>query len=183
MSQFDSTKDYYDILGAEEGASARDIERLYKRLAARRHPDRGGSEDEMKSLNEAYGVLKDEAARRVYDLQRRKPREVAFRPVSAPPARNVGLYGQSLSALLCLSAGLFLLLLVRFQWIWFLWPLAILAMFVIVFGILLAHAAMLSFNESLPLASPLRRHTILQEALFWTIVGGSGYGVYLLLSM
>ena len=53
MSQFDSSKDYYDILGAEEGASPRDIERLYKRLAARRHPDRGGSEDEMKSLNEA----------------------------------------------------------------------------------------------------------------------------------
>src|SRR5207245_9587979 len=73
MSQFDSSKDYYDILGAEEGASPRDIERLYKRLAALRHPDRGGSEDEMKSLNEAYGVLKDEAVRRVYDSQRRKP--------------------------------------------------------------------------------------------------------------
>ena len=55
-------------------------------------------------------------------------------------------------------------------------------MFVIVFGILLAHGAMLSFNESLPLANPLRRHMLLQEALFWTIVGGSGYGVYLLLS-
>jgi hypothetical protein len=185
MSQFDSSKDYYDILGAEESASRRDIERLYKRLAARRHPDRGGSEDEMKSLNEAYGVLKDETARRVYDSQRRKPREpgaVAFTPVSAPPARDVGLHGQSLSALLCLMAGLFLLFLVRFQWIWFLWPLAILAMFVIVFGILLAHGAMLSFNESLPLGNPLRRHTLLQEALFWTIVGGSGYGVYLLLS-
>jgi DnaJ domain len=183
MSQFDSSKDYYDILGAEEGASPRDIERLYKRLAARRHPDRGGSEDEMKSLNEAYGVLKDEAARRVYDSQRRKPRAVTFTPASAPPARDVGLYGQSLSAFLCLMTGLFLLFLVRFQWIWFLWPLAILAVFVIVFGILLAHGAMLSFNESLPLANPLRRHTLLQEAVFWTIVGGSGYGVYLLLSV
>ena len=183
MSQFDSSKDYYDILGADEGTSPRDIERLYKRLAARRHPDRGGSEDEMKSLNEAYGVLKDEAARRAYDSQRRKPRAVAFTPVSAPPARDVGLHGQSLSAFLCLLAGLFLLFLVRFQWIWFLWPLAILAVFVIVFGILLAHGAMLSFNESLPLQSPLRRHTLLQEAVFWAIVGGSGYGIYLLLSV
>src|SRR6266571_3947340 len=181
MSQFDSTKDYYDILGAEEGASARDIERLYKRLAARRHPDRGGSEDEMKSLNEAYGVLKDEAARRVYDLQRRKPREVAFRPVSAPPARDVGLYGQSLSALLCLSAGLFLLLLVRFQWIWFLWPLAILAMFVIGFGILMARSAMVAVNLSLPVTNRFRRHTKLQEISFWTIVVSGAYAVFLIL--
>src|SRR5437660_11714952 len=102
MSQFDSSKDYYDILGAEEGAAARDIERLYKRLAARRHPDRGGTEDEMKSLNEAYAVLKDEEVRRVYDSQRRTPRAAAFTRVSAPPARDVGLYGQSLSAFLCL---------------------------------------------------------------------------------
>ncbi len=182
MNQFDSSKDYYNILGCDEGASRREIERLYKRLAARHHPDRGGSEDEMKSLNEAYGVLKDETARREYDSQRRGPQVVAFAPVSAPPARDVGLHGQSLSAFMCLLLGLFLLFLVRFQWIWFLWPLAILAFFVIVFGVLLAHGAMLSFNESLPLTHPLRRHTLMQEAVFWAIVGGSGYGVYLLFS-
>lgn len=186
MNQFDSQKDYYGILGCDQDASQRDIERRYKRLAARHHPDRGGNEDEMKSLNEAYAVLKDDAARRDYDshcdTQRRKPGDVSFTPVSAPPARDVGAYGQSLSALLCLLAGLFLLFLVRFQWIWFLWPLAILAAFVIVFGILLAHGAMLSFNESLAASNPMRRHVLVQEAIFWTIVGGSGYGVYLLLS-
>ena len=182
MNQFDSNKDYYGVLGCDQDASRRDIERRYKRLAARHHPDRGGNEDEMKSLNEAYAVLKDDAARRDYDSQRSKPREVAFTPVSAPPSRDVGMYGQSLSALLCLLAGLFLLFLVRFQWISFLWPLAILAVFVIGFGILLAHGAMLSFNESLAASNPMRRHAALQEAIFWTIVGGSGYGVYLLLS-
>ena len=78
--------------------------------------------------------------------------------------------------------GLFLLFLVRFQWIWFLWPLALLALFVIVFGVLLAHSAMLSLNESLPLSNPVRRYTLFQEALFWTVVGGGGYGVYLLLT-
>ncbi len=57
MSQPDSQKDYYEILGANESTSARDLERLYKRMAARRHPDKGGSEEEMKTLNEAYGVL------------------------------------------------------------------------------------------------------------------------------
>lgn len=182
MSHFDSSKNYYDILGAEENSSRRDIERRYKRLASQHHPDRGGNEDEMKTLNEAYRVLKDESIRRDYDSQRNKQPAVVFEPAAASPARDVGASGQALSAFLCLLMGLFLLILVRSQWIWFLWPLAILAFFVIVFGVLLAHGAMLSFNESLPKSNPIRRHTIVQEALFWTIVGASGIGIYLLLS-
>ena len=67
MSQFDSNKDYYGVLGVEHDASAREIYRQYKRQAARHHPDRGGSEEQMKSVNEAYGVLKDAAIRRAYD--------------------------------------------------------------------------------------------------------------------
>jgi DnaJ-like protein len=182
MDQFDSNKDYYDILGADERASRREINHLYKRKAARHHPDLGGSEEEMKSLNEAYGILKNETTRRAYDAQRRKPAEAAFVPVSSPPAQDFGLFGQGLSAFLCLFVGLFLLFLVRFQWIWFLWPLAILAVFVVFFGILMARGAMRSFNESLPLSNPLRRHTRLQEAVFWSVVGGGVYGVYLILS-
>jgi len=182
MSQFDSDKDYYQVLGADETASRLHIERLYKRLASRCHPDRGGSEEEMKSLNEAYRILKDESTRRDYDLQRRRPPAVPFVPVLSPTAQDIGMFGQGLSALLCLVLGLFLLFLVRFQWIWFLWPLGILAFFIIVFGVLLAHAAMLSFSASLSKANPLRRHTLLQETLFWTAVGGGGYGVYLLLT-
>ncbi len=107
MSQFDSSKDYYAVLGAPEGASRSDIDKLYKRLAAHCHPDRGGSEEEMKSLNEAYGVLKDETIRREYDDRRRKPAAV-FRPASTPPARDIGVFGHCLSALLCLLVGLFL---------------------------------------------------------------------------
>jgi DnaJ domain len=183
MGQFDSNKDYYGILGAEEDESGRDIERKYKRLATQHHPDRGGSEDDMKSLNEAYRVLKDESTRRDYDSQRRKPIEPqSFIPASSPPAQDVGLFGQGLSAFLCLLLGLFLMVLVHSQWIWFLWPLSILALLVIVFGVLLAHGAMLSFNESLPATNPVRRHTLLREAVFWMIVVGAGYGVYLLLS-
>lgn len=180
MSQFDSSKDYYSVLGADESAARPDIDRLYKRQAARLHPDRGGSEEEMKSLNEAYGVLKDEAIRRDYDAQRRKPRAAVFRPASSQAARDIGVFGHCLSALLCLLVGLFLLFLVRFQWIWFLWPLAVLAILVILFGVMMARSAMVALNASLSAANPFRRHTLVQESMFWIAVVGAGYGVYLL---
>jgi len=81
-----------------------------------------------------------------------------------------------------LLMGVFLLVLVRAQWIWFLWPLAILAFFVIGLGVLMARGAMRALNRSLPVSSPVKRHTRVQEAAFWTAVVGSGYGVYLLLT-
>jgi curved DNA-binding protein CbpA len=73
MSQFDSNKDYYGVLGVDKDASPIDIERQYKRAAAKHHPDRGGNEEQMKSLNEAYGVLKDKSLRTSYDATRRRP--------------------------------------------------------------------------------------------------------------
>jgi curved DNA-binding protein CbpA len=181
MSESRAKKDYYDILGAHEGDSRRELERQYKRLAARRHPDKGGSEEEMKSLNEAYRVLRNEETRRLYDAER-VSRPPAFVPAASPPAQDVGVLGHSLSALLCLIVGLFLLFLVRFQWIWFLWPLAILALFVILFGVVMARSAMRAMNKSLSKSNPLRRHTRLQEAMFWSLVAVSGYGIYLLLT-
>jgi hypothetical protein len=182
MSHFDSSKDYYAVLGAEEDALRPDIDRLYKRLATHLHPDRGGSEEEMKSLNEAYGVLKDETTRRDYDAQRRRPAAAVLRPASTPTARDVGVFGHCLSAFLCLLVGLFLLFLIRSQWIWFLWPLAILAGLVIVFGVMMARSAMVAVNASLPVTNPFRRYTLVREAMFWIVVVSGGYGIYLLLS-
>ena len=178
---FDSQKDYYEILGANERTTPRDLERLYKRMAARRHPDRGGSEEEMKSLNEAYGVLRNTQTRQEYDAQREKP-AVSFVPVSSPASPDVGLLGHGLSAFFCLLIGLFLLFLVRFQWIWFLWPLAILATLVILAGVLLARSTMRALNAALPVSNPFRRYTRVQETIFWSVVIGGGYGVYLLLT-
>lgn len=181
MSQFDSHKDYYQILGATERTSPRDLERLYKRMAARHHPDRGGSEEEMKSLNEAYSVLRNKETRHGYDAQRVKP-AVAFVPVSSPVAQDVGFLGQGLSAFFCLLIGLFLLFLVRFQWIWFLWPLAILAVLVILLGIMMARSAVRALNSSLPVSNRFRRYTRVQEVIFWSVVIGGAYGVYLVLT-
>jgi DnaJ domain len=192
MSQFDSKKDYYAVLGVDKDASRGDIDRSYRRMASKHHPDRGGSEERMKQLNEAYGVLKDASARRAYDAVRAPSgvgREVsrqgakAQRPVSTPTARDVGVFGHVLSAGLCLAAGLFLLLLVRFQWIWFLWPLGILAVSVVGFGVLLARSAMVKVNQSLPVTNRFKRHTRIQEVAFWVVIITSGYGLYLLMSL
>ena len=182
MSQFDTGKDYYAILGADESTPQIQIDRLYKRLAAQRHPDKGGNEEEMKSLNEAYRVLKNEEIRREYDAERLRTSEPGFVPVAAPAAQDVGLMGHGLSAFFCLLIGMFLLFLVRVQWIWFLWPLAILAVFVIGFGVLMARSYMRAMNASLPVSNRIRRHTRLQEALFWSVVVIVVYGVYRLMS-
>jgi len=184
MSQFDSNKDYYGVLGVDKDASQAEIDRQYKRQASRHHPDRGGNEEQMKSLNEAYGVLKDETRRNSYDAQR-QPRATAhgFTPLTTPTARDVGAFGHCLSALLCLGAGLFLLLLVRFQWMFFLWPLAILALLVLGFGVMLARSAMVAVNDSLPITNRFKRHTRLQEAAFWLVIVSSGYGVYWVMTL
>lgn len=186
MSQFDSNKDYYGVLGVDKHASQRDIDREYKRQAAKHHPDRGGNEEQMKSVNEAYGVLKDVTLRRAYDDSRtttRAPNFSPFAPVSTPSVRDIGVMGQVLSAVLCLGSGLFLLLLLLVQWIWFLWPLAVLALLIIGFGVLLARSAMVAAINLLPVTNRLKRHTKLQELAFWMMIGTSGYGLlYLLLS-
>ncbi len=181
MSQFDSDKDYYGILGANERTSRRDLERLYKRMAAQRHPDKGGSEEEMKSLNEAYNVLRNKQTRNEYDAQRVKP-EAVFVPVSAPTAQDVGLMGQGLSAFFVLLVGMFLLFLVRLQWMRFLWPLVILAVLVIGFGIMMARSSLRAVTASLPLMKRFPRYTRVQEAIFWIVVIAGGYGIYLVLT-
>ena len=185
MSQFDSNKDYYGVLGVDKDASQVEIDRQYKREAAKHHPDRGGSEERMKSLNEAYGVLKDKSLRSSYDAVRR-PRPAdpqGFVPVTTPTARDVGVLGHCLSAMLCLIGGVFLLLLVRFQWFWFLWPLAILALMILGFGIMLARSAMVAVNDSLPVSNRLKRHTRIQEVAFWAVIVSGAYGLYVVMTL
>lgn len=182
MSQFDSSKDYYSILGASPDASPREIESLFRRLARTRHPDRGGTEEEMKALNEAYRVLRDETVRSEYDSHRRKPASEPGAIHVHAPAREVGVHGQALSALLCLMLGLVLLVLLRFNGLWFLWPMAILALGVMFFGVLIAHSAMTNARASLRSSHPARRFRALQEAMFWAVVCGAGYGLYLVLT-
>lgn len=194
MALFDAHKDYYSMLGADENSTPGEIERLYKRLAVQHHPDRGGDEEQMKALNEAYTVLRDSECRRAYDQERQIPFDECsidesyasyaenYVPHTSPSAKADAASGQCVGAALCIGAGLFLLLLVRFQWMWFLWPLVILATFIILFGVLMAHGAMLAIREQFDFAHPARRHTKLQEAAFWSVVFAGVYGVYLVMT-
>lgn len=62
------SKDYYEILGVEKGASADEIKKAFKKSAMRHHPDRpGGDEAKFKEANEAYRVLGDRDKREKYD--------------------------------------------------------------------------------------------------------------------
>jgi curved DNA-binding protein len=63
-------RDYYEILGVERSASADDIQKAYRKLARKYHPDINrskGAEDRFKEINEANEVLSDPEKRKKYD--------------------------------------------------------------------------------------------------------------------
>ncbi|GAA3342351.1 J domain-containing protein [Amorphoplanes nipponensis] len=65
-----ATTDYYQILGVSRTAGQDDIQRAYRKLARRHHPDinrEPGAEETFKQINEAYEVLSDDRKRARYD--------------------------------------------------------------------------------------------------------------------
>jgi curved DNA-binding protein len=63
-------KDYYNALGVARDASQKDIQRAYRKLARKYHPDLNkdpGAEQKFKEVSEAYEVLKDPEKRQKYD--------------------------------------------------------------------------------------------------------------------
>jgi molecular chaperone DnaJ len=62
------SKDYYNILGVNKGASKDEVKKAFYKLAHKYHPDKkGGNETKFKEVNEAYQVLSDDAKRSKYD--------------------------------------------------------------------------------------------------------------------
>lgn len=62
------SKDYYNILGVNKGASKDEIKKAFYKLAHKYHPDKKeGNEAKFKEVNEAYQVLSDESKRSKYD--------------------------------------------------------------------------------------------------------------------
>lgn len=65
-----ASRDYYEVLGVARTASQEEIQRAYRTLARRFHPDVNkdpGAEDRFKEITEAYQVLSESEERKRYD--------------------------------------------------------------------------------------------------------------------
>ena len=63
-------KNYYEILEVDKNASEEVIEKAYKTLAKKYHPDlqnNSNSQNKMQQINEAYEILSNDFKRREYD--------------------------------------------------------------------------------------------------------------------
>ncbi|MEW6129691.1 MAG: J domain-containing protein [Acidobacteriota bacterium] len=181
MQNFDSEKDYYDILGIDETATSEEIEKAYRTQARKHHPDAGGSEEAMKVLNEARDLLSDNETRLAYDKSRQSNSVVygssfafevndslrgdAFKTEND----DEGFSGSAILAATCLGIGLPLLFLVESQWVFFLWPLRIGGIGLVLFGVWMAQSALAARHRKLKKdkARHLSSRILLQQALFW----------------
>ena len=198
MQKFDASKDYYGILGVSEDASKEEVDRAFRNEARTRHPDGGGSEEAMKSLNEAHDILSDPDTRKAYDAERKPPRiayssSAVFDPEAASRAgtlgitvKDVDLAGLLLGAATAFGVGIPLLLLVEMQWVFFLWPLRILSLGALFLGVLMAHSALRVKHRNMRKANPdgSRKLFVMHEIIFWltaiVVIGSLVLALYVL---
>lgn len=67
-------KDYYKILGVSDSASEEEINKAFRKMARKYHPDLNhspGAAEKFKDVNEAYDVLHNKKQRQRYDAIRR----------------------------------------------------------------------------------------------------------------
>lgn len=66
-----ASKDYYEVLGLQKGASDDEIKKAFRKLAIKYHPDKNQGNEEaeakFKEINEAYQVLSDPEKKARYD--------------------------------------------------------------------------------------------------------------------
>lgn len=186
MNKFDADKDYYKLLGVTADATQDEIDKAYRNEARQRHPDSGGSEEDMKSLNEARDVLGNLETRNAYDQARMPPRveygsSMAFDAEAAArqgtlkiPVSSGDLAGLIMGALACFGLGLPLLALIETQWVFFLWPLRLMAIGALIVGVFMAHSAMRLKHRQMIEDDPLcsRVGFIFHEIAFWTLAAG-----------
>ncbi|MFL5664315.1 MAG: DnaJ C-terminal domain-containing protein [Ktedonobacteraceae bacterium] len=88
-------KDYYKILGVDKNASQKDIQKAYRKLARKFHPDVNpddkAAEEKFKELSEANEVLSDPEKRKRYDeLGRSYQQYGRRRPATSGPMGAAG---------------------------------------------------------------------------------------------
>jgi hypothetical protein len=194
LSKLETDKNYYEVLGVASNATEAEIDRSFKAKAREQHPDAGGTEEAMKLLNEAREVLANSDSRAAYDERRRAAAEpsipygssAAFdhdRPtteglkIEVTGGDHVGLL---LGAVVCIGLAIPLLVLIRMQYVFFLWPLRFLALGMLGIGVLMGHAA-LRVVQRHGSAPGRRGRVLLYEAGYWTGAALLGVMVYLLL--
>src|SRR3989440_1921126 len=87
-------KDYYKILGVDKNASQKDIQKAYRKLARKYHPDVNpddkSAEEKFKDINEANEVLSDPEKRKRYDELGGYYQQYGRWPDSSGPAGAAG---------------------------------------------------------------------------------------------
>lgn len=79
-------RDYYIVLGIDQGASLSEIKKAYRNAIKRYHPDKVGKSTDphkFRAAREAYEVLSDADKRRAYDAERQS-QETAIRREDLP---------------------------------------------------------------------------------------------------
>lgn len=91
-------RDYYEVLGVSRDADADELQRAFRKLARKHHPDVAkdpASEDRFKEINEAYQVLSDPETRARYDRWGPDFRQYPEDGGPAPEGRGSVRYGGS----------------------------------------------------------------------------------------
>lgn len=70
-----ANKDHYEVLQLSANATQDTIERMFRFLASKHHPDAGGDKEKFNYLVKAFEVLRDPVARAAYDIELQKERQ------------------------------------------------------------------------------------------------------------
>ena len=90
-------KDFYQVLGVPDTATAEEVKKAYRKLAQTHHPDANpgdeAAEERFKEVSEAYATLSDPEQRKEYDQVRRLAATGGFRGFSGQPGGGFGGFG------------------------------------------------------------------------------------------